>query len=138
AQKKLARLFLERNNFSHLMDEHAPDSLIFLELSLNNTDRNAELIDRAESIEDKLIKQKALLLIAQKAIEKQNYKGLEGLFAIIENKSLDGNLENQLKRLRLRYWLGTENNEKIAAFLEDSSAHTTLTGSAEWLHARAK
>lgn len=138
AQKKLARLFLERNNFSHLMDEHASDSLIFLELSLNNTDRNAELIDRAESIEDELIKQKALLLIAQKAIKKQNYKGLEGLFAIIENKRLDEYLENQLKRLRLRYWLGTENNEKIAAFLEDSSAHTTLTGSAEWLHARAR
>lgn len=137
-QQRLAGMYLKKNRPVDLDKGSALDSLTFLQSYLTKTDNSAELIDMINSLEASDFKWQVTLDVIQKKLFRQHYERLPDLFAKLENKPLNGDLEHRLKILKLRYWLAIDDHEKVSGLLSDSLENATLRGSAEWHHAQAQ
>ena len=136
-QQSLATLYLMKNSPIRLK-ENSSDSLSFLQHYLDKADNSTELVELVNGLEGGDFKWQVTLDVIQKMLSRQHYEEMANLFAAFENKPLNERLDYRLKRLRLRYWLAVEENEKITMFLEDSVGNAALKGSAEWYHAQAQ
>lgn len=131
----LVQEFQEKN--LNEKDNHASDSLTYLAINLAYQSDIPVLLNFAALLSDGVLQCKAWLTIIDKALKSSHLEGIKALFEMLEKRVLDGNQLDELAKLKLRYWLQTDQKTKIADWLKDDQLVRALSQTPELLYAQA-
>lgn len=137
-QQKIAAMLhaLQARDLNEV-NNHLSDSLLFLHIQLTDKHDIPTLLAMAEDLPDNSLRWKSWIFIIDKALKSNYTVGMAGLFEVLEKKPLDAHQKNQLTKQQLRYWLNTNQHEKAAALLKDSTSIESLYQTPELLYAQA-
>lgn len=128
--------WLNRNPINEALE--STDGIAFVDLFFSESTEVPELLRLASKIEDDTLQINAWLQIFEKALEAGNLIGLNSLVDLLERKQLKGNQFEEFDKLKLEYWLASNQTEKIGNYLNDSSTGKFVYKLPLFLHSQAK
>ncbi len=114
------------------------DSTALLNVLFSRSARVPDLLEMASAIGDNALQVDAWLIILEKALEADNLTGVNSLIELLERRETDGAQQQKFSQLRFRYWLKTNQVDKVQNFMDDPSAVEDFIGSPEMLLYEAK
>lgn len=122
-------------------DEQAPiskDSLAYISVYFNQSSNVPDLLGIASNIVTNSLQTEAYIDIIEKALENNDLAGINSLIDLLERRPLNEQQKKDFVKLRVEYWLATNQSEKIENLLNDSLAFSYINGSPLLVHFQAQ
>lgn len=114
------------------------DSTAYMSVYFDQSSSVPDLLGIASKIESNSLQTEAYIAIIEKALENNDLSGVNSLIDLLERRGLKEQQEENFLKLRVEYWLASNQLEKIENLLNDSLNLSYINGSSLLIHFRAQ